>query len=201
MELRIVVPDQLVSLAKTILSRPWVSSIVALVVVFSAGGVVLAVSSTPTNEFQANTPISASAVNTNFAELYEAVHALEQRVEELEPGYCGITDPSTANLGGYAGAATRCRALDGCSDNSQICTGTDMVRILSAEGSHPWPAQTSMWVASGVAVGGETVEGGPRSRECEGFNSTSPFGVATVWRNNLPNPETCNVSHPIACCD
>jgi len=76
MEIRIVIDDRIVRFFQRVFTRRRVAVAVA-VAVLVGGGYVYAISQTPTHVFEANTPISSLQVNTNFQQLFAAVHALE----------------------------------------------------------------------------------------------------------------------------
>jgi hypothetical protein len=112
--------------------------------------------------FSAGEPLSASALNENFA-------ALDQR----GGGYCGATAPVQPRLdptNGYLGGAMLCAKAMGCGPTARICTPQDMVQYASTGQKSP-PG----WIATGIVSfpAGSTID------DCGGFTSNTSEG--TEW--------------------
>jgi hypothetical protein len=99
MEIKVTIDDRVVGLAKAVFGRK--TAVVFTVVGGTlVGGVVFALTPNPPNTFESGQVLSAAALNENFAEVYEAVSALEvahaqlqSEVEDLQADVAGQENP------------------------------------------------------------------------------------------------------------
>jgi hypothetical protein len=157
--------------------------------------------------------ISATAVNENFANLWQAVEATEghearigalegvnaaSRIQALEgraaPGtYCGTTGSTTGaisfnSLTGYRAAKALCELLDDCGASAHMCTSDEIVRSVANGTSIP-----TGWYAAGDWYDVHD--------ECAGYTAAAGGKYGPMWQGSAPSYLGCVSSAPVLCCN
>lgn len=150
--------------------------------------------------------ITAEPFNEMFTELYDWAAGIDTHIQMqdaeiaarvINASPCGETTAVDGSLGGYAGAAALCAALDTCSDTAHMCTSEEMLRHFASGGDLNGFSDSTRWVSSGVGSHSDTYG---FIDDCVGWNATVHSG--TVWhQNDHPDFGYCTTSYPILCCD